>query len=415
MNNHFDKISTERLAPIFGKSMLDFRWLPSIEESCIHGTYGAPKPSSKIAAFDVDGTLIRVKSGKKFPNGQNDWLLWSSSIPKKLKQIHLEGFTILLISNQNFNGPKPEKDFERKIPQVARALGVPFRIFAAREKDRFRKPLTGMWDEFVANWNDGIQPDLQQSYYVGDAAGRPALGTTKKDWNDTDRKWALNVGVPFFTPEEFFLGQAPRTDFILSGFDPKSYDHDQPAWHPSTTPLAYGPILESTELGDNMECEKIEIVIFVGPPGIGKTTLYNQHFATRGYHHVNQDKLKTFEKCLESVRQTIGSGKPCVVDNTNPSQRTRSAYVKLARELQCEVRCLVFCSPIELARHNNVYRAIYRTEVESRQLLPGLAFEAFKKNFEEPSLDEGFDEIKRVNFIFNGSLGEREIWHKYLV
>lgn len=58
-------------------------------------------------------------------------------------------------------------------------LGVPLRIFAAREKDKFRKvpcffyvwfsvqlvtilifnqPLTGMWEEFKRNWNGGIQP-----------------------------------------------------------------------------------------------------------------------------------------------------------------------------------------------------------------------------------------------------------------
>jgi histidinol phosphatase-like enzyme len=37
--------------------------------------------------------------------------------------------------------------------------------------------------------------DKSTSYYVGDAAGRA------NDFASTDRKFALNVGVQFYTPE----------------------------------------------------------------------------------------------------------------------------------------------------------------------------------------------------------------------
>ena len=37
--------------------------------------------------------------------------------------------------------------------------------------------------------------DKQSSFFVGDAAGR------KDDFSGTDRKWALNVDIPFRTPE----------------------------------------------------------------------------------------------------------------------------------------------------------------------------------------------------------------------
>ena len=40
--------------------------------------------------------------------------------------------------------------------------------------------------------------DLKNSFYVGDAAGRDG------DHNDTDRKFADNAGLTFFTPEQYF-------------------------------------------------------------------------------------------------------------------------------------------------------------------------------------------------------------------
>ena len=46
--------------------------------------------------------------------------------------------------------------------------------------------------------------------YVGDAAGRPKEGPRKKDFSAGDLKLAINVGVPFQTPEQFFLGSNQR-------------------------------------------------------------------------------------------------------------------------------------------------------------------------------------------------------------
>jgi histidinol phosphatase-like enzyme len=34
--------------------------------------------------------------------------------------------------------------------------------------------MPGMWDEFVQNWNGGLEVDFERSFYVGDAAGRKA-------------------------------------------------------------------------------------------------------------------------------------------------------------------------------------------------------------------------------------------------
>ncbi|KAI8443783.1 polynucleotide kinase 3 phosphatase-domain-containing protein [Phakopsora pachyrhizi] len=357
-------------------NQIKFTWLEPIEGSCLHGVYGVPKPTSKIAAFDIDGTLIKVKSGKKFPTDSEDWKLYNSNVPKRLKELYSENHTIILLSNQNFKSQKVANDFKEKLKQLARVFNVPFRVFAAREKDHFRKPLTGMWDYFIKHLNDNVSPDLNHCFFVGDAAGRPAKDGTAKDWTDTDRKLALNIGLTFFTPEEFFDGAPQRTDFILSGFSPLDHNHK-------------------------------------GPPGVGKTRCFTKHFAPRGYVHVNQDTLKSNDKCLSKVMESIKSDQSCVVDNTNRSKSTRSAYIAIAKENGCRIRCIFFDSTLELARHNNIYRANYCKD-ENRQLLPQIAFDSYFKNFESPMIDEGFDEIKNLRFVFEGDEAQLKRWNQYL-
>ena len=41
--------------------------------------------SNKVAGFDLDGTLIKTKSGRTYPKNENDWDWWNPSVPKKLK------------------------------------------------------------------------------------------------------------------------------------------------------------------------------------------------------------------------------------------------------------------------------------------------------------------------------------------
>ena len=57
-----------------------------------------------VIAFDMDGTLIRTKSGKKFARDEEyvtDWTLWDPSIPAALKSWHDRGYLLAIVSNQN--------------------------------------------------------------------------------------------------------------------------------------------------------------------------------------------------------------------------------------------------------------------------------------------------------------------------
>ena len=53
-----------------------------------------------------------------------------------------------------------------------------------------------------------MEIDMKQSFYCGDAAGRPARNGVKKDFSDADLKFGAKIGLKFHTPESFFLGQS---------------------------------------------------------------------------------------------------------------------------------------------------------------------------------------------------------------
>ena len=89
---------------------------------------------------------------------------------------------------------------------------------AATQRDQYRKPMPGMWNEVESVFRrEGTEIgthdiwsllliridrvlDKLASFFVGDAAGRKYPGG-KADFSSTDRKWAENIGLRFFTPE----------------------------------------------------------------------------------------------------------------------------------------------------------------------------------------------------------------------
>jgi bifunctional polynucleotide phosphatase/kinase len=156
-------------------------------------------------------------------------------------------------------------------------------------------------------------------------------------------------------------------------------------------------------------------------------------------------------------------------DNTNRDKNTRADYVAIAKKLKARVRCVYFDVPPELAWHNNMYRAFHarvegvsagvvesvtetsavveeryesseeeekskgkkpskkttttttkttttttNTTASPRTLVPWIAYVTFRSKFQEPDETEGFDELVRVGFEFEGSEEERERWNTWM-
>ncbi|KAJ1677834.1 DNA kinase/phosphatase Pnk1 [Spiromyces aspiralis] len=59
--------------------------------SLLVGKYGSPNGSPKVAAFDLDGTLINTKSMNVMPKDEHDWKFWDPSVPDRLHELHEQG------------------------------------------------------------------------------------------------------------------------------------------------------------------------------------------------------------------------------------------------------------------------------------------------------------------------------------
>lgn len=339
---------------------------------------------SKIAAFDMDSTLIATKSGRTFPTGRSDWKWLYEQIPKKLQELHKNGYKVVVFTNQGGveSGNSDPESLKGKVIDIIKEVQVPLYVVIATATDLYRKPATGMWDYFVETLNDGVQVDKTQSVYVGDAAGRPAgEGKKKKDHSCVDRKFAHNIGLEFFTPEEYFLGEAKTTNFDWGGFNPTSYQvkEDEKA--------VDGTIVSQTQ----------ELIIHVGVPASGKSHFSKTQLVPNGYVHVNQDTFKTKQKCLQVTAEKLAEGKSVVVDNTNPTKDVRQEYIAIAKKSSIPVRCFWFQTPLDLANHLNMYRE--KMTSGERSHVPKVVYATYNKKFEEPTVEEGFTEIVKVNFV----------------
>jgi bifunctional polynucleotide phosphatase/kinase len=113
--------------------------------------------------------------------------------------------------------------FQQKVEQILDMLDVPLIIYAACANDNWRKPRTDIWKLLVQeSQQKGQEINESNSYLVGDAAGRAS------DHTDADLHYSMNIGIRFYTPEEFFLNITGE----ITGhkFDPAWFLENQSGW-----------------------------------------------------------------------------------------------------------------------------------------------------------------------------------------
>jgi len=154
-----------------------------------------------------------------------------------------------------------------------------------------------------------------------------------------------------------------------------------------------------------------EVVLVMGIPGAGKTRLAAD-YQTRGYARLNRDERGgSLRELADELEKLLASGAARVVlDNTYLTRVARSYAIDAAARHGAAVTCVWLDTALAQAQVNLVERLLDRfgslpspdelrvaAKAEQGLLLPTSQMRAARE-LEEPSLDEGFVEVRRVPF-----------------
>lgn len=424
---------------------------------------------NRVAIFDLDGTLITTRSGRKFPANSKDWkFLYEEPVRAQLRHLHDEGYMLCVLSNQLGVdlGHVTLVDVTSKVDDIQRALQVPLTACLCCCDDIYRKPRptvaallfrdllprvleAGLCGSSASTGRQvsaaGDRCKYPRVFFVGDSAGRP------KDHSCADLKLALNVGMHFFTPEEFFLGQAgPLLPLLARRMHVHTSACLGDETHPATGKAsmeeggklrrtktraeATGNDFDPAELLKNVapdECNvnesllpqaleqqvKLhgqELIVLIGAPGSGKSTIAEKLFPNHAV--VRQDELKDKKACVALCVRLLREGKSVVVDRQNPSQTERQLFIDLVRQHApgCSLRAIALLWPKEVCLHLGQFRRLAaalrsqrittgkrRKSFESGACtryrlgkVPKVVVDMFYARVEPPSAQEGFETIQ---------------------
>ena len=154
-----------------------------------------------------------------------------------------------------------------------------------------------------------------------------------------------------------------------------------------------------------------EVVLVMGLPGAGKTTLA-QRFVADGYLRVNRDEEGgALRDLVPAVSRALEAGTSRIVlDNTYMSRKSRAEVIRAAAGKGVPARCIWLSTSVDEAQVNAASRLVSRygrlpDEAELRVLRkqdpgafpPGVQFR-YQRELEPPDPSEGFSRIDVVPF-----------------
>lgn len=154
---------------------------------------------------------------------------------------------------------------------------------------------------------------------------------------------------------------------------------------------------------------KPEIVVIIGYNSAGKTTLAQEYLA-KGYFRINRDEIGGKLKDLPPlVEQAVASGHTNIVlDNTYRDVESRAGIVAIGKKLGIPVKCVWLDTSFEDAQYNACKRMVQKfgkllgpeelAKSKNPNIFPPVALFSYRKQFQKPTVEEGFCEVVRVLF-----------------
>jgi len=374
-------------------------------ENVLIGSFDVHIPKEpRLLMFDLDDTIISPK-GRHRPGAPYKVWKFKKNVVEKLATV--DG-VLILISNQA-NLSKYKEDFKTKIEEVVDSLReasitLPILLYAANGYSSCRKPHTGIISQYLLPLlKEHKVGRIKELLYVGDAAGR------KGDHSDSDRKFLMNIALyirskkvnsetPYFQEPEQYFENKKATPFVLSGINPKDIINK----------LKGGKKI--SELDSSIKYLKgqgQEVILMIGPPASGKTSIAKRIAKEWKYTRINQDTVGSKKKVDDLLEKSLNDGKSVVMDSTNGNPDRRSEQIDIAKEyfrendLPIHIRAFVMNGDMpeeiqqELAHHMN----LVRERSTNNPRIPKIAYRIYYKNYQPPSESEGFTQIRNVKFV----------------
>jgi DNA 3'-phosphatase len=323
------------------------------------------EPRTKIAAFDLDGTLFVWSAGGGFwPSQPNHYELWSSGVITKLRGLYDNGYKLVLFSNQGgiqkAHQGKKATLVKTVVDWLAHQIDRPVYCTMStkspkKSDDSFHKPGRKMWDTMVQIHNKGVDVDLSESFFVGDSA------EPDDEQGGVDRRFAETVGIKFYTPTEYF--------------GPSDYDKRQLA--KGVQAVVSPPPQQALEarkalLGGYMKGPIL--LILCGVQGSGKSTFCEQLLQQNNDHwvHLSQDTINNGkpgkrETVEEQTRTSLQLGKSVVVDRMHLDPQQRGYFIEVANSMSAPAHVVLLNPPKEIIAKRVRERTNHPGKVEGAQ------------------------------------------------
>jgi len=312
------------------------------------------KTEKKFAFFNRDITLIKSSSGNIFSRNPDD-CEFQNNVKEIIESMLDDGFHIVITTNQpgiskgTTTRETQETICRNIINSFDKEYRPSFRYFIGEETEK-SKPNK----EILENILENEKMDILNSVVIGD---------TK-----TDEKFAKNINLPFKPSHKFFKQSQSLT--VMVGFPACGKTIHSREFHPFDVRVCLEDIIHSIN-----EEYKIEWKYFY----------YN-----------TEEKL---------ITDALSNKLNIVIDRTNVNKKRRKRFIDITekyikqreahihRQEEIKIICKYFKIPIEICKEN--YKNTKEISEEKLWEVEDI-FDRLESEFEEPTLDEGFDEIIHI-------------------
>lgn len=333
-------------------------------------------PFKKGIAFDFDDTLVYLHTDQLMP-----------SVFETLQDLQTEHHIVIFSNQRGIETKKTSHvEVQHRFDCFVKQLGFPVSIYYSYSRNLFRKPYTGMLDLFQQTY-----PNCQLQYYCGDACGR------KGDFSISDLYFANNSKLPFRTPEMVFSESKewfsihPKKSLTLYSKD--KYE----AGCLSNPRNLFSYTLIDTWKSD-ISVDRRTLVVMVGPPGSGKTTLSNYLCDRYSMKSISRDQIPSQSKRdkLFDRFKNDSTIPGIVIDDTNSLQKKRQHWMSKVDDTWNVVTLF-----INIPKDISFYLCHYRCMFPDTTYIPNVAIHTYYKRLEPPDTIYKYDEpfVKQpINF-----------------